>query len=101
MLAALTNALRVVGKRLEDVRIVVSGVGAAGHAIIRLLLAQGAGDDHRAATATAPSTPGRTGLDPFRAWIAEHTNPRQARRHAEGGAAPAPTSSSASPRRTC
>src|SRR5699024_609523 len=35
--AALNNALKVVGKQLADVRIVVSGVGAAGHAIIRLL----------------------------------------------------------------
>src|SRR5690242_6726724 len=43
VLAALTNALRVVGKRLQDVSVVVSGVGAAGHAIIRLLHAQGAG----------------------------------------------------------
>ena len=41
VLAALTNALRVVDKQLPDVRIVVSGVGAAGHAIIRLLHAQG------------------------------------------------------------
>lgn len=40
--AALNNALKVVGKKLEDVRIVVSGVGAAGHAIIRLLKAFGA-----------------------------------------------------------
>src|SRR5699024_2485847 len=40
-LAALKNALKVVGKRIEDLRIVVSGVGAAGNAIIRLL--QGAG----------------------------------------------------------
>ncbi|MGN6204449.1 NAD(P)-dependent malic enzyme [Humibacter sp.] len=41
-LAALTNALRVVGKSIGDVRIVVSGVGAAGNAIIQLLQAQGA-----------------------------------------------------------
>src|SRR4029079_5835697 len=44
VLAALTNALRVVGKRLPDVRIVVSGAGAAGTAIMKLLLAQGVGD---------------------------------------------------------
>jgi malate dehydrogenase (oxaloacetate-decarboxylating) len=44
VLAALTNALRVVDKKLEDVRIVVSGVGAAGHAIVRLLAAEGATD---------------------------------------------------------
>ena len=41
-LAALANALRVVDKKLSEVRIVVSGVGAAGSAIIQLLKAQGA-----------------------------------------------------------
>ena len=44
VLSALINALKIVGKKIEDVRIVVSGVGAAGNAIIRLLLAQGARD---------------------------------------------------------
>jgi malate dehydrogenase (oxaloacetate-decarboxylating) len=41
MLAGLMNALKVVGKRLEDVRIVTSGAGAAGVAVIRLLMARG------------------------------------------------------------
>lgn len=44
VLAALINALKVVGKRMEDVRAVVSGAGAAGIAITRLLLAVGIGD---------------------------------------------------------
>ena len=44
VLAALTNALRVVGKELENVRVVLSGVGAAGTAIARLLLRTGVGD---------------------------------------------------------
>jgi malate dehydrogenase (oxaloacetate-decarboxylating) len=73
VLAALRNALRVVDKRLEDVRIVVSGVGAAGTAIIRLLLIEGAG---------SIVAVGRSGIlhhgeayaDPTRAWVAEHTN---------------------------
>ncbi|HJQ05391.1 MAG TPA: NAD-dependent malic enzyme [Nocardioides sp.] len=73
VLAALTNALRVVDKSLAGIRIVVSGVGAAGHAIIQLLLAQGAADviacDSKGAVHAA-----RPGLDPARAWIAEHTN---------------------------
>src|SRR6185437_3091930 len=73
VLAALTNALRVVGKDLGKVRIVVSGAGAAGQAIIRLLLSQGARDvvafDSRGAVSTA-----RDGLDPFKTWIAQHTN---------------------------
>ena len=75
VLAALTNALRVVGKKLPDTRIVVSGVGAAGNAIIRLLDAQGATDivgcgRHGVVEADA------SGGDEFRQWIAQHTNPR-------------------------
>ncbi len=75
VLAALTNALRVVGKKPADLKVVVSGVGAAGHAIIRLLAAQGYGDiigcDRRGAV--QPENPN---LDEFRRWIADNTNPR-------------------------
>lgn len=42
LLAALTNALRVTGKQLDQVRIVVNGLGAAGTACCRILLAAGA-----------------------------------------------------------
>ncbi|HVN12653.1 MAG TPA: NAD-dependent malic enzyme [Kineosporiaceae bacterium] len=73
VLGALANALRVVDKALPDVRIVVSGAGAAGQAIIRLLLAQGARNvvafDSRGAVHA-----GRGGLDTYKTWIAEHTN---------------------------
>ena len=41
--AALINALKIVGKRLEDVRVVCLGVGAAGTAVTRLLIAAGVG----------------------------------------------------------
>ena len=44
VLASLLNALRVVGKELETVRIVVTGVGAAGTAVTKTLLAAGARD---------------------------------------------------------
>jgi len=44
VVAALTNALRVVGKPLPDVRILLSGAGAAGTAVLKLLLAAGARD---------------------------------------------------------
>jgi len=37
VIAALRNALRVIGKRLQDVRVVVNGIGAAGTATIRML----------------------------------------------------------------
>lgn len=40
-LAGLMNALKVVGKRLEDVKIVMSGAGAAGTAIVKLLISMG------------------------------------------------------------
>jgi malate dehydrogenase (oxaloacetate-decarboxylating) len=41
LLAALTNALTVVGKRIENVHVVVNGLGAAGTACCRMLLAAG------------------------------------------------------------
>jgi malate dehydrogenase (oxaloacetate-decarboxylating) len=44
VLAALRNALRLVGKDLREVRVVVNGVGAAGTAIIRTLLEAGVGE---------------------------------------------------------
>src|SRR6187397_146188 len=44
VLAALTNAMRVVGKALEDVKVVICGAGAAGTAVADLLLAAGVRD---------------------------------------------------------
>ncbi|XVS64974.1 NAD-dependent malic enzyme [Actinosynnema sp. CA-299493] len=44
VVGALRNALRVVGKKITDCKVVVCGVGAAGSAIIRLLLKQEPGD---------------------------------------------------------
>ncbi|MBB4687978.1 NAD-dependent malic enzyme [Amycolatopsis jiangsuensis] len=73
VVAALRNALRVVGKRLEDCKIVVSGVGAAGSAIIRLLLSRNPGDIV-AADIDGIVHPDRGNLDDNLAWIAEHTN---------------------------
>lgn len=44
VLAALTNALRVVGKNRAEARVVVNGAGAAGIAISKLLISDGFGD---------------------------------------------------------
>jgi malate dehydrogenase (oxaloacetate-decarboxylating) len=44
VLAALVNALKVVGKNIEEVKVLVNGGGAAGTAITRLLLSVGVGD---------------------------------------------------------
>ncbi|WP_124055437.1 NAD-dependent malic enzyme [Arcanobacterium ihumii] len=74
-LAALINALKVVNKKIEDVKIVVSGVGAAGNAIIRLLLREGAKDVIGCGRAGSLGR-FRQEADPDRQWLAENTNPR-------------------------
>jgi malate dehydrogenase (oxaloacetate-decarboxylating) len=73
VLAALTNALRVVGKDLDHVRIVLSGAGAAGTAILRLLIESGA-KDVVVADIDGVIHRDRDGLEPSLRWIAENTN---------------------------
>ena len=73
VLAALTNALRVVGKKLADARITISGAGAAGQAIVKLLLAQG-GRNVLVCDRRGTLHRGRSDLEPTKRWIAEHTN---------------------------
>jgi malate dehydrogenase (oxaloacetate-decarboxylating) len=75
VMAALTNALRVVGKELGSVRIAMAGAGAAGSAILRLLLAGGAKDvvvcdDRGAVYRGRPDLDGNKNLR----WLAENTN---------------------------
>jgi malate dehydrogenase (oxaloacetate-decarboxylating) len=74
VLAALTNALRCVSKRLADSRIVVSGGGAAGTAIVDLLLAAGATHVlvYDRVGILAPSD---ARLDPAKQALAARTNP--------------------------
>jgi malate dehydrogenase (oxaloacetate-decarboxylating) len=78
VLAALTNALRVVRKNLRDVRIVVSGGGAAGTAIVTLLLAAGVTDVVVVDRAGALSADDES-LSPAHRELAEVTNPRRVR----------------------
>ncbi len=73
VLAALYNALRVVGKDIAHVRVVMSGAGAAGTAIIKLLLAAGAGDIV-VADIEGVVHRRRDGLVGELLWLAEHTN---------------------------
>ena len=74
VLAALLNALRVTGKRLEDVRIVSTGAGAAGTAVIKILLAAGA-RTIVACDEGGALWPGRDGLTSAKLELAEVTNP--------------------------
>ncbi|MBP3875771.1 MAG: NAD-dependent malic enzyme [Lachnospiraceae bacterium] len=72
-LAGLMNALKVVGKKIEDVKIVTSGAGAAGIAIIKLLMAMGLRNvimtDRKGAIYE-----GRDGLNPIKEEMAKITN---------------------------
>jgi malate dehydrogenase (oxaloacetate-decarboxylating) len=78
VLAALTNALRVVKKELTDVRIVVSGAGAAGTAIVTLLIAAGVPDivvwDREGCLSSDDDS-----LPPAKKQLADVTNPRRVR----------------------
>jgi malate dehydrogenase (oxaloacetate-decarboxylating) len=73
VLAALTNALRVVGKELPDVKIVMSGAGAAGTAVLKLLLTAGA-RQVISCDISGSVYRGREDMNETLAWIAEHTN---------------------------
>lgn len=72
-LAGLINALKVVGKKIEDIKIVTSGAGAAGIAIIKLLMAMGLKNvimtDRKGAIYE-----GRDGLNPVKEEMAKITN---------------------------
>src|SRR4029450_10949389 len=76
VLAALFNALKIVRKDIRRIKVVVSGVAAAGTATIKILLALGArdiigvdehGTMHRSRT---------VGMDFMKTWVASATNPR-------------------------
>ena len=67
------NALKVVNKKIDEIRVVTSGAGAAGIAIIKLLISMGLKDvvmcDRKGAIYK-----GRDGLNPEKEIIAEMTN---------------------------
>lgn len=72
-MAGMLNALKVVDKKLEDVKIVTSGAGAAGIAIIKLMMSMGLKNvimtDRKGAIYE-----GRDGLNPIKAEMAKITN---------------------------
>lgn len=72
-LAGLLNALKLVGKDIEKVKIVTSGAGAAGIAIIRLLMSMGL-KNVIMTDRTGAIYKGREGLNPIKEEMAEITN---------------------------
>jgi len=76
VLAALLNGLRIVRKELRRLRVVVTGVGAAGTATIKILLSSGVSDiigvdEHGIIRRGRPQ-----GLDFMKRWVSTSTNPR-------------------------
>ncbi|HWH15717.1 MAG TPA: NAD-dependent malic enzyme [Miltoncostaeaceae bacterium] len=79
LLAALINALKITGQRMEDLKVVVSGVGASGVACSKILMNAGVtniiGCDTRGAIFK-----GRTeNMNFMKEWYAENTNPEGVR----------------------
>ena len=75
-LAGLTNALKIVGKKMEDIHVVVNGAGAAATAITKLLISRGLKNvilcDRKGAIYD-----GRDGLNPAKEEMAKITNPEK------------------------
>jgi len=75
VVAALRNAARLLGRKFGELRVVISGAGAAGIAVARMLIAGGAADvvviDSRGVVHS-----GRTDLNTEKASLAAETNPR-------------------------
>jgi malate dehydrogenase (oxaloacetate-decarboxylating) len=79
VLAALLNALRIVKKDLRRLRVVVTGVGAAGTATIKILLSSGVRDVIGVDEFGTIYRGRARGLDFMKRWVATATNPRQVR----------------------
>jgi malate dehydrogenase (oxaloacetate-decarboxylating) len=76
VLAALLNALRIVKKKLRDLKIVVSGVGAAGVACTKILMAVGARNIIGLDTKGALYRGRMAHMNPVKEWYAQATNPK-------------------------
>jgi malate dehydrogenase (oxaloacetate-decarboxylating) len=74
VLAALINALKIVGKKVEDLRIVVNGVGASGVACAKIIMAAG-GKNIIGCDSKGVVHEGREDLNESKRWFAENTNP--------------------------
>ena len=80
-LAALYNALKIVDKRIEDLRLLCVGLGAAGVAVTKILMSAGVRDVIGCDTKGALSTTRPDYLDgsmnAMKRWYAEHSNPNK------------------------
>ncbi|HEY2161937.1 MAG TPA: NAD-dependent malic enzyme [Solirubrobacteraceae bacterium] len=81
VLAALLNALKLTGRSISDLRIVIVGIGAAGAAVARILMTSGArhiiGCDSRGALSVERSDYLDGTMHPVKRALAEETNPER------------------------
>ena len=100
-MAALFNALKIIGKPIEDLRVIVVGLGAAGVAVTKMMLASGVthvvGCDRRGALSTEREDYRSGEMNAIKRWYAENSNPEHARAASPPTRSRAWTSSSASP----
>jgi malate dehydrogenase (oxaloacetate-decarboxylating) len=79
VMAALFNALKIVGKPMESLRVLMVGLGAAGIACTKMMLASGVRDivgcDRQGAVSTARDDYASGGMPPMKRWFAEVSNP--------------------------
>jgi malate dehydrogenase (oxaloacetate-decarboxylating) len=82
-MAALFNALKIVGKRLEDLRVLVVGLGAAGVAVTKMMLESGVthviGCDRQGAISTDRDDYLNGKMTEIKRWYAENSNPAKLR----------------------
>ena len=78
-LAAVYNALKIIDKRIEDLRVLCVGIGAAGVAVTKILMRAGVRDvigcDTRGALSTTRADYLDGSMNPMKKWYAEHSNP--------------------------
>jgi malate dehydrogenase (oxaloacetate-decarboxylating) len=81
VMAALFNALKIVGKPIESLRVLVVGLGAAGVAVTKMMLECGVehviGCDRRGAISTERDDYGSGEMSGIKRWYAENSNPEK------------------------
>src|SRR6185436_13835125 len=77
VLAALINALKIVGKQMSDIKVVVNGVGAAGVACTKIIMAAGVKNIVGCDQTGALYRGRHEHMNSMKTWYAEHTNPNE------------------------
>ena len=77
VLAALINALKIVGKKMDEVKVVVNGIGAAGVACSKIVMAAGVKNLIGCDTSGALYEGRKENMNWVKDWFARHTNPNK------------------------